>query len=83
MKWSGWLFDNLGLKLFALLLAVLLYLHVLTDRTVEQTLYFPVQIEALPDSLALASTVPAEIGVKLRGMMPWIKEKALVDRTRN
>lgn len=66
MKW-GWLFDNLGLKLFALLLAVLLYLHVLTDRTVEQTLYFPVQVEALPDSLALASSVPAEIGVKLRG----------------
>jgi ketol-acid reductoisomerase len=24
-----------------------------------------------------------EIGVKLRGMMPWIKEKALVDKTRN
>jgi ketol-acid reductoisomerase len=24
-----------------------------------------------------------EIGVKLRAMMPWIKEKALVDRTRN
>ena len=24
-----------------------------------------------------------EIGVKLRGMMPWIKERALVDRTRN
>jgi len=67
VKWSGWLFDNLGLKLFALLLAALLYLHVLTDRMVEQTLYFPVQIEALPDSLALASTVPAEIGVKLRG----------------
>ncbi|WIM11736.1 ketol-acid reductoisomerase [Enhydrobacter sp.] len=24
-----------------------------------------------------------EIGMKLRGMMPWIKEKALVDKTRN
>jgi len=24
-----------------------------------------------------------EIGVKLRGMMPWIKERALVDKTRN
>ncbi|MBM3649403.1 MAG: ketol-acid reductoisomerase [Alphaproteobacteria bacterium] len=24
-----------------------------------------------------------EIGAKLRGMMPWIKERALVDRTRN
>lgn len=66
MKW-GWLFDNLGLKLFALALAVLLYLHVLTDRTIEQTLYFPVQVEALPDSLSLASNVPAEVGVRLRG----------------
>jgi YbbR domain-containing protein len=67
VKWSGWLFDNLGLKLFALLLAVLLYVHVLTDRTIEQTLYFPVVVESLPDSLSLASTVPAEIGVRLRG----------------
>jgi ketol-acid reductoisomerase len=24
-----------------------------------------------------------EIGEKLRGMMPWIKEKALVDKARN
>ncbi len=67
MKWSGWLFDNLGLKVFALLLAVLLYLHVYTDRTVEETLYFPLQLEQLPDSLALASTPPAAIGVRLRG----------------
>jgi YbbR domain-containing protein len=67
MKWSGWLFDNLGLKLIALLLAILLYLHVYTDRTIEQTVYFPLQIERLPDSLALATTPPASVGVKLRG----------------
>ena len=67
MKWTGWLFDNLGLKLFALLLAALLYLHVLTDRTVEQTIYFPVVIEQLADSLALASNAPTEVGVRLRG----------------
>ena len=67
MRWSGWLFDNLGLKLFALLLALLLYFHVLTDRPSEQTLYFPVTVEGLPDSLALASTVPTEVGVRLRG----------------
>jgi ketol-acid reductoisomerase len=24
-----------------------------------------------------------EVGAKLRGMMPWIKEKALVDKTKN
>jgi len=24
-----------------------------------------------------------EVGERLRGMMPWIKEKALVDKSRN
>jgi YbbR domain-containing protein len=67
MRWSGWLFDNLGLKLFALLLAVLLYVHVLTDRPSEQTIYFPVTVEGLPDSLALATNPPTEVGVRLRG----------------
>ena len=67
MRWSGWLFDNLGLKLFALLLAVLLYVHVLTDRPSEQTIYLPVTVDGLPDSLALASNPPTEVGVRLRG----------------
>jgi len=67
MRWSGWLFDNLGLKLFALLLAVLLYVHVLTDRPSEQTIYFPVTVEGLADSLALASNPPTEVAVRLRG----------------
>jgi len=67
MRWSGWLFDNLGLKIFALLLAVLLYLHVYTDRTVEETVWFPLQLEQLPDSLTLACTPPGAVGVRLRG----------------
>jgi hypothetical protein len=66
MKW-GWLVDNLGLKLFALLLAVLLYLHVLTDRTVEETVEFPLTVSALPDSLALASSPPTTVAARLRG----------------
>jgi YbbR domain-containing protein len=66
MKW-GWLVDNLGLKLFALLLAVLLYLHVLTDRTVEETVEFPLVVSALPESLALASSPPATVAARLRG----------------
>jgi len=67
MKWSGWLLDNLGLKVFALVLALLLYAHVYTDRTIEETVYFPLQLEHLADSLAIASTPPAAVGVKLRG----------------
>lgn len=68
MKWSGWLFDNLGLKIFALLLALLLYLHVLTDRPAEEVVYFPIAFVNLPDSLALASDAPLKVGVRLRGI---------------
>ena len=66
MKWTGWLFDNLGLKLFALLLAILLYLHVLTDRTVEETVDFPLVLSGLVDSLSLASAPPESVSVRLR-----------------
>lgn len=66
-RWPGWMFDNLGLKAFALLLAVLLYLHVLTDRTSERVVYFPLEIAGLADSLALSKQPPAEVGVRLRG----------------
>src|SRR5688572_6959429 len=67
MRWKGWLFDNLGLKIFALLLAIMLYLHVLTDRTADATLYLPLEVRNLADTLALASHPPPEIGVRLRG----------------
>src|SRR5438132_4195547 len=67
MKWPGWLFDNLGLKVFALVLALLLYLHVRTDRTDEETLYFPLEVRNLADSLALATSPPDQVGVLLRG----------------
>jgi ketol-acid reductoisomerase len=33
---------------------------------------------------AIRSAAPIEqVGAKLRAMMPWIKERALVDRSRN
>lgn len=66
MKW-GWLVDNLGLKLFALLLAVLLYLHVLTERAVEEVVEFPLTVSGLADSLSLASAPPARVAARLSG----------------
>ena len=63
----GLLFDNLGLKLAALLLAVLVYLNVYLDRPAEATLSFPVQVTGLGDSLSLSGPVPATVQAQVRG----------------
>lgn len=63
----GWLFDNLGLKLTALLLAVAVYLNVYTDRPATMLLSFPVEFTDLPDSLALYGPAPAVVQAQMRG----------------
>ncbi len=63
----GMLFDNLGLKLVALLLAVLVYLNVYTDRPATMTVTFPIQITDLPDSLSLSGPAPSAVTAELRG----------------
>ncbi|TMQ67864.1 MAG: YbbR-like domain-containing protein [Candidatus Eisenbacteria bacterium] len=63
----GVLFDNLGLKLVALLLAVLVYLNVYTDRPATMMITFPIQIADLADSLSLSGPAPAAVQAELRG----------------
>jgi YbbR domain-containing protein len=63
----GLLFDNLGFKLAALLLALLVYLNVYLDRPAEMTMSFPVQVQDLGDSLSLSGPVPSTVQAQLRG----------------
>lgn len=63
----GFLFDNLGLKFTALLLAVAVYLNVYTDRATTMLLSFPVEFTDLPDSLALSGPAPAVVQAQMRG----------------
>jgi hypothetical protein len=63
----GILFDNLGLKLVALLIAVLIYLNAYTDRPATMMIAFPVQVTDLPDSLTLTGAPPAPIRAELAG----------------
>jgi hypothetical protein len=63
----GWLFDNLGLKLAALLLALLVYLNVYLDRPARMTMSFPVQVTDLGDSLSLSGPVPSTVQAQVRG----------------
>jgi hypothetical protein len=61
------LFDNLGLKFVALLLAVLIYLNVYTDRPATMVVTFPLQLTDLPDTLSLSGPVPSSVEAELRG----------------
>jgi YbbR domain-containing protein len=63
----GLLLDNLGLKLVALLLAVLVYLNVYTDRPATGVVTFRMQITELGDSLSLSGAVPSTVQAELRG----------------
>jgi YbbR domain-containing protein len=63
----GLLFDNLGLKLVALLLALVVYLNVYTDRPTTMTVSFPIQLNDIGDSLSLSGPVPGAVQAELRG----------------
>jgi len=62
----SFLFENLGVKLVALLLALAVYLHVYTDRPADMIVSFPLELEGLGDSLAIAGPVPAAVQAELR-----------------
>jgi len=62
------LFENLGVKLTALLLAALIYFNALTDRPARETVSFPIALQDLPDSLAIAGPVPREAQAEIHGL---------------
>jgi hypothetical protein len=63
----GLLFDNLGVKLIALVMALLVYLNAYTDRPAMMVFSFPIQVDGIPDSLSLSGPLPAVVQAELRG----------------
>lgn len=66
MRFGG-LTENMGTKIMAILLAVALYFHVVTEQPQEQVLGFPLVVQGLADTLAMQTPPPTTIGVKVRG----------------
>src|ERR1043166_2679178 len=63
----GMLFENLGLKFTALLLAVLVYLNVYTDRSTTMLVSFPLEYTELDDSLSVSGPAPSVVQAELKG----------------
>jgi YbbR domain-containing protein len=61
------LFGNLGLKVASLVLALLLYAHVVTEQPRESVVQVPLTLTGLPDSLTVGGRPPERVGVKIRG----------------
>jgi YbbR domain-containing protein len=61
------LFGNLGLKIASLVLALLLYAHVLTEQQRESVVQVPLTLIGLPESLTVTGHPPERVGVKIRG----------------
>ncbi len=61
------LFDDLGIKLVSLLVAVLVYLHVSTDREQALSMRLPLGLRDLSDSLMVTSVQPGHARVRLEG----------------
>lgn len=61
------LFGNLGLKAASLLLALLVYAHVVTDQERESVVQVPIAAVGLADSLASSGQLPARVAVRVRG----------------
>ncbi len=62
-----WPFDHLGLKALSAGLAVLLWLAVAGEQTVERSLRVSLVLQQFPDGLELQSEPPSTVDVRVRG----------------
>jgi YbbR domain-containing protein len=64
--WS-WIFGNLWLKVLAVGMALMLWMIVSGDETVERGLRVPLELTQVPAGLELLGDVPATVDVRVRG----------------
>ena len=60
-------FRNLGLKLIAVLLSVLLWITVAGEHVVERSLRVPLEFRNVPEALEIVGNTPDTVDVRLRG----------------
>jgi YbbR domain-containing protein len=60
-------FRNLGLKVLALALAILLWITVAGEHVVERSLRVPLEFRNIPEALEIVGNAPDTVDVRLRG----------------
>jgi YbbR domain-containing protein len=62
-----WPFRHIGLKLLSLAIAVLLWMVIAGEETVERGLRVPLELQQFPPGLELLGDVPTTVDVRVRG----------------
>lgn len=62
-----WPFQHIGLKIVSLLFAVLLWMAVAGEETVERGLRVPLELQQYPVGLELTGDLPTTVDVRVRG----------------
>jgi YbbR domain-containing protein len=62
-----WGFSHLGLKLLSLVMALLLWMVVSGEETVERGLRVPLELQQVPAGLELTGDVPTTVDLRVRG----------------
>jgi len=62
-----WVIDNLAIKIGALLIALFLWFHAVTEQEYEVKREVPIQIIGTPGDLILSQPAPEEASIRLRG----------------
>ena len=62
-----WPFRHVGLKLLSLAIALMLWMAVAGEETVERSLRVPLELQQFPAGLELQGEVPATADVRVRG----------------
>ncbi|MHB8173873.1 MAG: CdaR family protein [Nitrospirota bacterium] len=60
------IFDNLVIKIFSLIFAVILWLHVSTRGTSEVNFMVPLELRDIPDRMAVVGNVPGLVDVRVQ-----------------
>lgn len=74
-----WPFRHFGLKLLSLGLAVLVWMIVSGEETVERGLRVPLELQQVPAGLELLGDVPATVDVRVRGSSGTLSRVAAGD----
>ena len=76
---SVWPFRHVGLKLLSVGLAVLLWMVVSGEATVERGLRVPLELQQMPEGLELQGELPALVDVRVRGGSDTLSRMAAGD----